>query len=231
MNINLIPFSLMIIKFNCNIDKIYKVFIFSLLSILLFWGNAKSDDTSNIFSTSYKKDIVFNDYDVQLNKLFIESNDFSPFLRYLVVPAFIPEYMFTLYKCDSLVVIKHKIINKNLWGLLHTKEKPIIYSTESVIYSDLYKSISSFFEHSFQYVKKNKQTPGKDGANYHFYIWNDKTENVDSVVTWSPLNNSLLHEIIQVSDEISLFAQKGKGNQKKLIRHIEDIINKIKESP
>ena len=159
-------------------------------------------------------------YNEDLEKIFISNFKQEFIVRFIAKPSFDPEYAFQIYQVDdSAFIIEAFEMKANLW---YTRRTDSINYYCRDIDTKLLQKIESLFKILINSAQnKSPFMAGLDGVNYNFlYNTNDvikcaETDYID--------NNSIIDEIIQLTDTLMLYAKDKDSNAS----HIEERIKSL----
>ncbi len=147
-----------------------------------------------------------NQYNENLEKIFRENLKEDYMLRFVAKPSFNPEYAFQINKIeDANFEIAVLILHENLWNIQNNDS--IQFSVISKrINCDFISSMDTLFRILTDSVSGVEAIGyGEDGVTYSF-----KYKSGDVVKcgeAWSPEDNSLLGDVVQICDNLILYAQ------------------------
>jgi len=144
------------------------------------------------------------EYNKNLEKVFISTFKQGFILRFIAKPSFDPEYAFQIHQlCDSAFVIEALKMNTNIWD---TKKTDSINYYCRAIDTKLLQVIESLFKVLINNAQnKSAFMAGVDGVEYNFLYNSDK--GIKCVQAQSLYTNSTLSEVLEVIDDLMLYAQ------------------------
>lgn len=163
-------------------------------------------------------------YNEDLEKIFISNFKQEFIVRFIAKPSFDPEYAFQIYQVDdSAFIIEAFEMKANLW---YTRRTDSINYYCRDIDTKLLQKIESLFKILINSAQnKSPFMAGLDGVNYNFlYNTNDvikcaETDYID--------NNSIIDEIIQLTDTLMLYAKDKDSNASPIEERIKSLCIRI----
>lgn len=147
-----------------------------------------------------------NQYDENLEKIFRENFKEDYILRFVAKPSFSPEYAFQINKIeDTNFEIAVLILHENLWYIKNNDSIQFTVISKNINFN-LISSIDTLFRILTDSVSGVEAIGyGEDGVTYCFKY--KSRDVVKCGEAWSPAENSLLDDVIQICDNLILYAQ------------------------
>lgn len=167
---------------------------------------------------------AIKEYNEKLEELLSETLNDDYIFRFVAKPSIEPEYAFQISEKDSSVFeISALILSANLWN---TKNVDSLISKKREINEYLVVEIETLFKMLMDSVStKNAYGVVEGGIIYNFFYSSEGT--VSCVEAWSPNTNSLLYEVIQICDNLMLYAQGEDITLRDLCHKAKFIIKQI----
>ncbi|WP_312173030.1 hypothetical protein [Chryseobacterium sp.] len=152
----------------------------------------------------------------------------KPIARYTASPSFSSEYSFSIERIEGKNYIVSNRMSENFWYAEKRKKVKVI-TNKTELTNDLYLKIVDLFKLLQEQTKKpEKNMRGFDGVTYYFAT-TDKNKQVKIGETWSPDDNTLLHRLVKICDNIYALGNGNNLSQTNILRDIEKLLYDLKE--
>lgn len=144
-------------------------------------------------------------YNEKLNRMIHGSLNDDYLVRYVAKPSFDPEYAFQISELDnSTYELIALTFSQNLW---YAKDVDSLFIKRRNIDSRLVSSVANLFKLLTDSITPQHTIGDLDGTDYIFMYNSNGT--IRCGQTWSPGEKNILGEVVQICDDLMLFA-KGK---------------------
>ncbi|MBF4471333.1 hypothetical protein [Flavobacterium sp. HJJ] len=157
-----------------------------------------------------------------LNTLCYEGMSGYPYARFIAIPSFSKEYVFSIEKNNKEYFVISITLTESYWRA-KKKDSVKFESKKNKIDENIYTKIGCLFQLLARQTKSySDEYHGLDGESYYFLITDNNGE-IKIGKTWSPDDNSLMGRLIKISNDLYSF---GNGN-KVSIAEINNEIDKL----
>jgi hypothetical protein len=166
-------------------------------------------------------------YEKGINKVLLKGFNDKPIARYIVTPAFDPEYCFQLDKLDEKNYnLKVSYLRTNFW---YSENQDTINAIlfERKISPKFAEKIRLMFEKALDSINYRPNILfGDDGIFYKFSQYNDNHEIICGE-TWSPGKVLKGYNLVSICDSIVEYVKTGKDNYDEILLQIEKLIKDL----
>ena len=169
---------------------------------------------------------IVEDYMKSVNSLLSNGFNKKPLARYIVHPAFAPEYAFSVEqdKRGGYKIIVN-VLSNNYWYAENKRTMVFVKTTEKVIDKEFAVKISVLFKTAIiDSLLPESDSGGLDGIQYYFST-TGKDGDVVTGTKWSPKEPSLIYKLMKVSEDLISFAcgEKNGKTEDVLIKDIDSL--------
>ena len=149
-------------------------------------------------------------------------------IRFIVKPAFSPEYAFQIEKDSLHYVIKTLKFRNNLWNSKSWEAVKVDYN-QTNLDSMVALNIDRLFNKitSSAIKRKTASGMGEDGVTYNFYKMTSKGV-INCGECWSPAKGTSLYKLVSICNSLSELKSNENTDFQDMIKRIELLYDKLK---
>jgi len=172
-------------------------------------------------------EFMLKDYYDNVFPLLYKGYSEKPIARYTSMPSFNIEYSFSIEIIESKLYIVSNSLSENYWYSANRNQVKSI-SSKAEIDNNLFSRVGKLFQILNEQTRKyKKDSAGCDGVTYYFTT-TDVNGQIKIGKTWSPPNNSMLHRLIKICDNLYFLGNGKNVSRTAILEEVNKLISDLK---